>query len=64
MRINIIKERRLLGLSGRELARMLGVSQMRLRRWIWCKEAIPAGKLREMLRIFGCGSADDLLARK
>ena len=64
MLINITKERNLLKLSNSMLAKRLGTSQLRLKRWLRCKEAIPAGKLAELSRIFGGCSVDYLLMRK
>ena len=64
MLINIIKERNLLKLSNTMLAKRLGLSKKRLKKWIGCQEAIPACKLTELSQIFGGCSVDYLLMRK
>ena len=63
MLTNIIKERRLLKLSSSMLAKRLGISKKRLKKWISCQEAIPAHKLAGLSQVLGGCSVDYLLKR-
>lgn len=60
---NIRQEMRASNLTAEGMAEMLGVTALRLERWVSGQEGIPARKLLEIMRLLGAGSADYLLDR-